>query len=471
MRAFFFARARKAVGAVVACGLAAALTMGTFAVPAFAEVRNADIVLGQTVESRGLTVANSPNIVASYALLMDEDGTVYFERDADTESKIASITKVMTAIVALDDAPDATVTVSAEAASVGESSAQLIEGDTMSMSDAVKALLVMSGNDAAQAIAETVGAQRLSSQGGDTSDSEACVQAFIDRMNEKASELGLENSVFRNPHGLDDGSWEGDHHSTARDVATMVRYAMQNETFRNSVNSATDVITVERDGEETTLELESTDQLLGVYEGACGVKTGFTDAAGYCFAGAANRGDGDLYTVVLGSTEDPQRFDDTTALFDWYYEHRIDYPLAHAPRTATMQSADGSTEEVPVVAEVSLASWVDRTVPATLDDPDATVQVFDLNGNISQEATFDTVSGAVRAGDKVGTLTFKQHNEVVAEVDMVAVEDVAAPSFFEGIGIWWDRFFRSFSGAQSQAESVLLNDTPLIVDKTSATSL
>ena len=171
---------------MVACGLAAALTMGAFAVPAFAEVRNADIVLGQTVESRGLTVANSPNIVASYALLMDEDGTVYFERDADTESKIASITKVMTAIVALDDAPDAMVTVSAEAASVGESSAQLIEGDTMSMSDAVKALLVMSGNDAAQAIAETVGAQRLSSQGGDTSDSEACVQAFIDRMNEKA---------------------------------------------------------------------------------------------------------------------------------------------------------------------------------------------------------------------------------------------------------------------------------------------
>lgn len=467
MRALSLARFRKAAGALIACGLAASLAFGLQTAPAWAEVRNADVVLGQTVESRGLTVASSPNIVANYALLMDQDGTVYFERDADAETKIASITKVMTAIVALDDAPDATVTVSATAASVGESSAGLLEGDVMSMADAVKALLVMSGNDAAQAIAETVGAQALSGQGADASDADACVQAFVDRMNQKASEIGMVDSVFRNPHGLDDGGYEGDQHSTARDVATMVQYAMRNPTFRDSVDSATDEITVERGGEEATLELESTDMLLGVYDGACGVKTGFTDQAGHCFAGAVNRGDGDLYAIVLGSTEDPQRFDDATALFDWYYGHCVDYPLAHVAQTAQM-TVDGQTSEVPVVAQVSLADWVDRTVPATLADPDATVRVFDLNGNVSQEAAFDEVSGPVHAGDKVGTLTFKQHNEVVATVDLVATEDVASPSFFEGIGIWWDRFFRSFSGAPSQAQSTLLNDTPLIVDKTTS---
>ncbi len=467
MRTNRTARARKAAGAIIACGLAASLAFGGLSGVAFADVRNADVVMGQTVESRGLTVADSPNVVAEHALLMDEDGTVYFERDADAETKIASITKVMTAIVALDEAPDATVTVSASAASVGESSAQLLEGDVMSMADAVKGLLVMSGNDAAQAIAETVGAQLLAAEGSDTGDADACVQAFVDRMNEKAAEIGMVDSVFRNPHGLDDGGWEGDHHSTARDVATMVRYAMRNQTFRDSVDSAVDAITVQRGGEETTLELESTDLLLGEYDGACGVKTGFTDQAGHCFAGAVNRGDGDLYAIVLGSTEDPQRFEDTTALFDWYYEHVVDYPLAHASQTVPM-TVDGQTSDVPLVAEVSLADWVDRTVPATLADPDATVSVFDLNGNVSQEVSFDEVTGPVHAGDKVGTVTYKQRNEVVATADLVACEDVAAPSFFEGIGIWWDRFFRSFSGAPSQADSVLLNDTPLIVDKTSA---
>lgn len=465
-----FSRARKGAGLVLACALAASLSLGAFALPAHAEVRKADLIMGQSVEARGLSVSSAPSIDAAYAMVVDADGTVYFERDADTETKIASITKVMTAIVALDEAQEGTtVTVSATAAAVGESSAELLEGDVLSLPDAIKALLVMSGNDAAEAIAETVGGQLLEAQGQASSDPATCVEAFVAAMNDKAAEIGMEHSLFCNPHGLDDGEYTGDHHSTARDVATMVSYAMRNQTFRDSVDSPTDTITVQRDGAEATLTLESTDLMLGEYEGACGVKTGFTDAAGNCFAGAVNRGAGDVYAIVLHSTDETQRFTDTEALFDWYFEHCVTYQLAHAPQTVST-TINGQAGEYPLMADVALADWVDKTVPATIADPSAAVDVFDLDGNVSQEASYETVSGNVHAGDKVGTLTFKQRNEVIATVDLVAAQDATAPGFLEGIGIWWDRFFRSFSGAPAQAESVLYNTTPLIVDKTTASA-
>ena len=123
---------------------------------------------------------------------------------------------------------------------------------------------------------------------------------------------------------------------------------------------------------------------------------------------------------------------------------------------------------VPLVAQVAHNDWIDRTIPATFADPAAAVEVFDLNGNVSQSVTFDNVSGDVHAGDKVGTVTFKQRNQVVATQDLVACKDVPAPSVFESIGIAFDRFMRGFSGADTVATSQLLNTTPLIVDKTSA---
>lgn len=461
---------RKGAGVILACALSATLTIPTFPADALADVRKTDIVSGETVESRGLTAAEAPSVDAEHVCVMDADGNVYFERNADEETKIASITKVMTATVALDYAPlDAEITVSETAASVGESSAQLLAGDTMTLSDAVKALLVVSGNDAAEAIAECVGAMMLEDEGGDSSDEQACVSRFVDAMNEKASEIGMQDSLFCNPHGLDDGEFAGDHHSTARDVAKMCQYAMRNDAFRDSVDNSTATIEVVRDGVETTLELESTDLLLDTFEGACGVKTGFTDAAGYSFAGACNRGNGDLYAIVIGASEDALRFEDASTLFEWVYDNTVEYPLAHTAETVQADFGDGP-RDVPVLARVAVTDRVDETVDATLSDPDASIDVFALDGNVSQEVELYDVSGAVDVGDVVGKVTFKQRNQVVATCDLVSCESVAAPSFFESVATWWDRFFRSFSGQPSVAESEVLNDTPLIVDKTQSAS-
>ena len=427
-------------------------------------MRKADVVAGETVESRGLSTSQCPSIDAKYAYVVDEDGTVYFERDADTQTHIASVTKIMTAIVALENAPlDTKITVSSEAATIGESSAALKEGDVLTLEDALKALLTSSGNDAAIAIADAVGG----SLGGVDKAAQA---AFVEAMNSKAAELGCTNTLFANPHGLDFDKYVGDMHSTARDVATMAAYAMKNDTFRSIVSKDKATIQVTRaDGTAASLELESTDELIGVYEGACGIKTGFTSLAGECFAGACNRDGKDLYAIVLNSSSEQQRFTDATTLFDWVYNHDVSYPYAHTSETTTM-SWDGAAREVPVVAEVALPDWTDKTVKATFSDPDGALQVFSLNGNVSCTMSFDAPSGGVGQGDRVGTAVFKQHNQVLATVDLVSCEDVAAPNPIEAIGIGFTRLLANFTGAQTQAQSVDLNDTPLINDKSESAS-
>ena len=201
---------------------------------ASAEVRRADVIKGETVEARGLTVAQCPSIDALYACVMDEDGTVYFERDATSPTQIASVTKIMTGVVALDAVDQGLVSltdhviVSAAAAEVGESSAGLQEGDMLTLQDALYALLVPSGNDAAVTIAEYVGQALIDANGGGGD----AVTAFCDAMNAKAAELGCVDTVYRNPHGLDDGEWTGDQHSCAADQAKVVQCAMLNERHR-----------------------------------------------------------------------------------------------------------------------------------------------------------------------------------------------------------------------------------------------
>lgn len=455
------------IGRALACALACALALSCAPIAAagtaWADVRKADVVLGSTVDSRGLSVAQCPSIDAQHAIVVDDTGTVYFERDADASAQIASITKVMTAIVALENADlDTEIHVSEKAASVGESTGGLMEGDVLTLRAALDALLVSSGNDAAIAIAETLGATM---EGGGGSD-DAAFNAFVTAMNAKASELGMTQTVFENPHGLDFDQYEGNLHSSARDVATMCSYAMQNDTFREVVSQSSATLNVERDGEPTTIELQSTDELIGVYDGACGIKTGFTELAGECFAGACYRDGHYYYAIVLDSSSEEQRFTDATTLFDWVFDHQVDYPLANSDETVQMTSADGSSREVPVVARVAHTGWIDKTVAATLADPDATVEVNDLNGNVSQEVQFDNVSGDVHVGDKVGTITFYQRNEVVATQDLVAAEEVLGPNLFEGIGIWFERLFGGFSGDDGVADSVVLNTTPLLDDKT-----
>lgn len=433
---------------------------------AIADVRSSDVISGLTVQQRGLAAASCPNIVANHAIVVSDDGTVYFERDADSQVQIASVTKTMSAIVALEngDLKNTTITVSKNAASIGESSAMLQAGDSMDLESALKAMMICSGNDAATAIAESMGSQvkQNLNEAGDPNVPDDPFEAFVYAMNKKAKNLGMTDSLFANPHGLDFDSYDADMHCSARDVAIMAAEAMKNDTFRGIVSTENTTIQVQRSGATADVALSSTDVLLGEYEGACGIKTGYTDKAGECFAGAVERNGKTLYAIVLDSSTESQRFVDAKALDEWVYSNTIDYPLVHSPETSSYQDSKGNTVTVPVVANVSHTGWLDKTFKATLKDPDATVSVFTLDGNISQEITYDSVSGDVSPGQKVGSVTFYQHNEVVAQQDLVAAESCSAPNLIEGVSIWWERLLRGFSGEQTQAVSTAVNSTPLI---------
>ena len=443
-----------------------ALSLCFAPVSASAEVRKADIVYGQTVDSRGLSVSQCPSIDAERAIVVSSDGTVYFERNADDRACIASITKVMTAIVALDAVNDGVVnlntqiTVTAEAAAVGESSAGLQQGDTMTLETALKALLVPSGNDAAVAIAQTVGQQFLNQ--GSTANN--ATSAFVGKMNETATKLGCTDTVYENPHGLDFDEYAGNLHSTARDQAKVITYAMKNQTLRSIVSGGSTTIQVTRDNASASISLETTDGFLDINEYAIGVKTGYTDLAGESFAGAVNKNGQELYAIVLNSTSESQRFTDADELVNWVFDHQKQYKVINSAQTTLL---DGKS--VPVVAEVAHSDWTDKTVKATVADPDEAIQIFDLNGNVSESVEYDEITGNVKAGSKVGTITFKQRNQVIATLDLIAAENVSAPNAIESVVIAIDRFFKGFSGGQTVAQSELYNETPLLVDKSSST--
>ncbi|WP_080797940.1 D-alanyl-D-alanine carboxypeptidase family protein [Arabiibacter massiliensis] len=475
--------ARRAAAAVVCLALAAGLALWR-AAPALAA--EGDETLGFSPEELGLAEEDLPAIDASCAAVVDDEGRVLFGRAAREPAQIASLTKIMTAAVAAEHlAADDAVTVTPTAASVGESSAGLLAGDVLSFDDALKALLTASGNDAAIAIAEAAGGLILADAGQPGAGPEEAQATFVDAMNAKAAEWGLEATVFANPHGLDFDQWAQGQASCARDVAETLRRAMESDLVRASIGFSQTDIRVMRGGAEATVSLANTDELLKSYEGACAAKTGYTLAAGPCAAGAAVRDGREYYVAVLGSSSKAQRFADEAALLDWAIgrggeaaaaareleesREREREEAAEAERrartarfqlVATARTVEaeigGERGAYPLVALVAHADWPRRTVPATVAEPGKIVELPSEGPRIEQEATFFEVSGDVRAGDVVGRLAFRRGGEAVWETDLVAAEDVAAPAWWEAVGIALERFVGGLTGAPAAAESELL---------------
>lgn len=429
---------------------AAALALGCALVlnpaPAGAAVLTSDVILGQSASARGIDASELPDISAPHAMVLGQDGSVYFERDTTSAIKIASVTKVMTALVALETCSlSDTVHVDHAAATVGEASLGLLEGDTLTMGDALTGMMVMSGNDAAYAIAVTAGAKI------DPASSDP-YQTFIAAMNNKAAELGCSDTLFENPHGLDFGSWAGNMHSTTSDITRIFAAAMANEQFRAIDNSnATSIPVTSADGTPRTVQLVVRNAIHG-QQGNIGGKTGTTYEAGNCFVGAFSReAGGEVYVAVFGAETTEQRFADTLALATWYYDHIATVPLANTPATL------GDT---PVIAEVACTAWSDRTAGVTLADVSQTVQVFSLGGSLSQQLERDALEGAVEAGDNAGSLELVQGDTVVATADLVAAESVERPGPFEWLMIEFDRLVRRITGEPLTAETVLVNEVP-----------
>jgi D-alanyl-D-alanine carboxypeptidase (penicillin-binding protein 5/6) len=241
------------------------------------------------------------DVNAASAILVDaQSGAVLYERHPDAPRPPASVTKILTALIILDRGRlSDTVVVSPVAAQTGGHRLGLRAGQRISLADLLAAVLILSANDAAVAAAEHVGGS---------------LSGFVALMNETAKDLGMTSSRFANPHGLD----EPFHFTTARDMATLTRVALDNSTFAELVRARQAHLTIWKPGRRNLVPQKrivlSHNRLLGQVAGADGVKTGYTDSAGRCLVASASRGNHRMIAVLLN---DPQRWTDAAALLEY----------------------------------------------------------------------------------------------------------------------------------------------------------
>lgn len=255
-----------------------------------------------------------PSVSGKSAILMEqESGRVLFEKNAHEISRIASITKIMTAIIAIEYGQlDDIVTVSANAAGIEGSSLFLQPGQTISLEDLIYGLMLRSGNDAAVAIAEHVGGS---------------IEGFVLLMNQKAELLGMSNTEFQNPHGLDDHE---DHYSTAYDMALLTKYAMENETFRKI--SGTKRHKAENSMGKWDYVWNNKNKLVtGLYEYSTGGKTGYTKRAKRTLVSTASKHGIDLIAVTLNAPDD---WNDHIQMFEWGFRN---FELVELMKKGTMK--------------------------------------------------------------------------------------------------------------------------------------
>ena len=321
--------------------------------------------------------AEAVEVSAAAAVLMDMDsGRVLYERNAGARMLIASTTKILTALVAIRDGNlSDTVKVSREAAYTEGSSMYLKEGEELTLETLLYGLLLCSGNDAAVAIAEHVG-------GG--------VKGFVKRMNETAAELGMKDSSFANPNGLDDEA----HYSTAYDMALLARAAMQNETLVRIASTRTVMI-----GGRT---MTNHNKLLSYVDGCLGLKTGYTRAAGRTLVSCAERNGQRLIAVTL---QDGNDWADHQSLYDYGFAA---YP---AKRAAQLGHELAKEKGIPLIAADSFA-W-----------PLAQGETLETNLELDRELT-----APLRAGTRVGAAVFSLDGKEVGRVDLLVGKDLLPPA-------------------------------------------
>ncbi len=345
----------------------------------------------------------------AYCVLDTVTGRVLSERNADQRRAPASTTKIMTALVVLEKADlEAKIKVSPKAASTRGSSMWLAAGEELTVRDLLYGLLLNSGNDAAVALAEGVGGS---------------VESFAAFMNEKARELGATSSQFKNPHGLD----ENGHYSTARDLAVIARAAMANPEFAAIVATRRKVVPWNGHAEDRALH--SHNKFLWSYEGATGVKTGYTGQAGKCLVASASRGGWSVIAAVLNSS---RMYTDAQVLLDTAYQGYQVTTLVHkGDVVGTVRVERGGEDRVKLVAARDLVLPLNAAEQAALQ---------------REEKVPAYVTAPVSAGAVLGSVSASLNGEVLGSLEVVAAEDVRAATVLE---LFVDRLRGLFSSMLS----------------------
>lgn len=368
-------------------------------------------------------VVSPPRIHAKAAIVMDMDtGQILYSQNANARRPMASTTKIMTSLLVLDTLPlDRVVTVSERAAKVGEQSLGLKAGDRLTVEQLLYGVLVHSGNDAAFALAEA---------------SSGSTEAFVNEMNQKAGDLGLSNTHYVNPDGLDAPA----HYSSARDLATLARYAMQNAEFREIVGTVNYSLTLP--GRPKPFAFRNVNKLLGTVSWVTGIKTGSTDGARFCLVASGMQNGKSVISVVLGEPSWTPTWADSKALLQYGFKREqllLATPLP-LPAVATVQVVDLAQPSV-VLAEMPIPHHLDAKLKlVTKNGLEATLpQGAKVQSTVSVQTKLTL---PVQAGQVLGRVQFTVGGKPVGSVDLVAATSIDKVTLGVKVVYFWHRLVR-----------------------------
>ena len=334
-----------------------------------------------------------PNVEAKSAIVIDfETGRVLYEKNAYEKRPMASTTKIMTAIVALENGNlNDDVTISKRAALIGGSTIKSRQNEVYKLSELMYGLLMKSWNDAAIAIAEHISQS---------------VENFVKLMNNKAIEINTLDTHFVNPHGLDrDG-----HYTTAYDLANIARYAMKNENFSKIVSTKSKTISNGK-------TFNNTNELLFLYDGCNGIKTGFTNKAGRCLVTSVKRGSERYISVVLGCETKNKRAQSSKEILDYAYENYKRYELINSSEVYEMvKVVKGKKNEIGVLPKDTII------LPINKDE------YSNLSTNVYVK---NNLTAPITKGQDMGYVEFMANGEIIAKTSLVAKENVKRKEFVD----------------------------------------
>ena len=339
---------------------------------------------------------------AGSAILIEaSSGKVIYEKNADEKLPPASMTKMMSMLLIIEKVDsghikwDDMVTVSENASSMGGSQILLETGEKMSVSDLFKGVAVASGNDAVVALAEY------------TYGSEA---NFVNAMNKKAKELGLKNTSFKNPHGLD----AANHYSSARDMATITMELSKHPDIFNYTSIYEDYL---RKDTDRKIWLVNTNKLVRFYDGVDGMKTGYTEEAGYCLTATAKKNGMRLIAVAMNEPDSNTRNSEVTNMLNYgfsnYYAESV---ITTKTNLGKVEVIKGKDKYVTIVPKENVSIINDKSKDKI---------------KANYEVKIDDVVAPVKKGDKVGTLILKEDGVKTKEIDLTVKNDVKKANFIE----------------------------------------
>lgn len=339
---------------------------------------------------------------AKSAILIEAStGTIIYEKNSHEKLAPASMTKMMSMLLiveAIEDGKlswDQMITTSENASSMGGSQILLETGERMSVEDLFKGIAVASGNDAVVALSEAVAGTE---------------EEFVNMMNQRAKELGLEDTNFKNPHGLDTAN----HYTSAYDMAMIAKELVRHEKVLEFTSIYEDYL---REDQENKVWLVNTNKLVKFYDGMDGLKTGYTKEAGYCLTATAKRGDTRFITVVMGEEDTKTRNSETTSMMDYAFgQYEVEKVLDKKRTVGTVRVEKGKVDTIQLVP---------------MDDVTILNKKSDQKKNSNYEVKTKTITAPIKKGEQVGELILEVDGEKKRTVPLTVQESIEKANLLE----------------------------------------